>query len=186
MRELEILFSSKARPRLLRFFFLNDKNEFSIKEIKEKTGIGTLTLKRELNLLFKAHFLKKKRKNKGIFFFLNKEFSFFDEFKKIFFKFSPLSFEKIKKMFKSQNLYLLVVAGEFLSEEKSPVDLLIVGKKRSAPKKIIKKIEQIYGKEIRWAYLTKKEFDYRFQMRDKFLRDIFDFSHKILIKKEKK
>lgn len=186
MRELEILFSSKARPRLLRFFFLNDKNEFSIKELKEKTGIGISTLKKELNLLVKAHFLKKKKKNKGIFFFLNKDFPFFDEFREVFLKFSPLSFEKIKNMFKSQNLYLLVVAGEFLSEEKSPVDLLIVGKKKNPPKKIIKKIEQIYGKEIRWSYLTKKEFDYRFQMRDKFLRDIFDFSHKILIKKEKK
>jgi len=61
-----------------------------------------------------------------------------------------------------------------------------VGRKKSAPKKIIKKIEQIYGKEIRWCYMTKKEFDYRLQMHDKFLRDIFDFSHKVLIEKKRK
>jgi len=185
MRSLEVLFSSKARPRLLRFFFLNDKNDFSLNEIKKRTGIGLSTLKKEINVLLKSNFLEKKRKKRTTFFSLNRNFPFFSDFKRIFLKIKPLSFEQIGKMFKKSRPYLLVVAGEFLSEEKSPVDLLVVGKQKRPPQREVKKIEQIYGKEIRWSYMTKEEFDYREQMHDKFLRDIFDFSHKILIIKKR-
>ena len=46
-------------------------------------------------------------------------------------------------------------------------------------------MEAEIGKELRYAVLNTKEFIYRLDMYDKFIRDILDYPHERLIEKIK-
>ncbi|MEK7134977.1 MAG: hypothetical protein AAB735_01015, partial [Patescibacteria group bacterium] len=49
----------------------------------------------------------------------------------------------------------------------------------------IKKLEAEIGKEISYALMTTKEFHYRYDMYDRFVRDLLDFKHEKLLNKLK-
>jgi len=44
-------------------------------------------------------------------------------------------------------------------------------------------LESEVGKEIQYAFMETKEFEYRYQMFDRFVRDIFEKPHEKLINK---
>ena len=77
----------------------------------------------------------------------------------------------------------MICSGMFLKEVKSPIDLLVVGSKikKSEISRTIKKIEGDVGKEIKWSLMAVEEFNYRFEMNDRFLKEIFDHAHKKII-----
>ena len=55
--------------------------------------------------------------------------------------------------------------------------------KQSRLDNIVKTIESEMGKEIRYATFETSEFNYRYSMFDKLIRDILDFPHEKIINK---
>ena len=80
---------------------------------------------------------------------------------------------------------LLVLSGMFLNNEDGRVDLCLVGDKMKKPviDKIVKGIEDDMGRELIYTVLETEEFLYRNGTGDKFIRDIFDYPHEIIIDK---
>jgi len=64
---------------------------------------------------------------------------------------------------------------------------LIVGDKIKSSKfdRFLKELEAEVGREINCAIMTTKEFYYRHDMYDRFIRDLLDFKHEKLINKLK-
>ena len=80
---------------------------------------------------------------------------------------------------------MVIVAGVFIQNPDSRVDLLIVGDnlKRGSIDRIVKTMEAEIGKELTFASFETADFHYRLGMYDKLIRDILDYPHQKLLDK---
>jgi hypothetical protein len=80
------------------------------------------------------------------------------------------------------NVKLIIVAGVFIDEVDSRVDILIVGDKlkRKNIEQVLRRLEAELGKELVYGVLDTPEFEYRFGIYDKFIRDIIDYPHLVV------
>ncbi len=101
---------------------------------------------------------------------------------------TPDFYEFLKKIFKQlKGIKLLLILGFFVKEDDSAVDLLIVADKTGAVKikSKVNQLESQFGRELKYALLSLSEFNYRYSMFDKFLRDILGGPRKTIINKLK-
>jgi DNA-binding transcriptional regulator YhcF (GntR family) len=183
-QELEVLFNSKGRPKVLKLFFQNQATLFSVKDVAKKSQITPATAKKELEQLRRIKLLERKKQKRNIFYELNNAFPFLNELKTMVLSAPPISASEIKRMFeKLPRVKLFVMAGKLLREKKSPVDFLIVGDNipKSKAAQIVRKIESNVGREMEWSLMPTEEYKYRYQINDRFIRDIFGYRHKMLI-----
>jgi hypothetical protein len=99
---------------------------------------------------------------------------------------SPLQDQIIARKFnRLGKVKLLIVAGVFIQEKDSRVDVLIVGDnlRRGAIDTTIKEIEAELGRDLTYSVFETKDFQYRLGIYDKLIRDIIDYPHKKLINK---
>ena len=80
---------------------------------------------------------------------------------------------------------LIIVAGIFLDEHASRVDVLLVGDKLKKPiiEGVLRRLEAELGKELTYGIMETPDFEYRFGIYDKFIRDIIDFPHLVVLNK---
>jgi len=85
------------------------------------------------------------------------------------------------------NIKFAVASGVFINEENCRIDLMVVGERINQNKlnNFIRKTEQHIGKEINYVVFSQKEFGYRMDVRDRFVRDILEEKHEVLIQKIK-
>lgn len=210
---LEKLMGGVARVRATRFFLENPDQVVTSQELAKLSAISIVSARREIRFLRLIELIapakrvdeiitrKKTRKKKISGFRFVPTFPLTGPLRNLLIGASPVSREKIVRYFKNRNgVQLVVVGGAFVnvalsSEDAIPlseylelehaIDLLIVGQrtKRGACEPLIKKLEAEMGRELAWALLTPAEFEHRMAMHDKFLRDLFDYPHEILINK---
>ena len=92
----------------------------------------------------------------------------------------------LSRLSSAGKLKLVALSGIFLRVgEPGRVDILIVGEDMNHRKidRALHAIESEMGKELQYTAMDSREFEYRFGMHDKFLRDIFDYPHEKLINK---
>jgi hypothetical protein len=77
----------------------------------------------------------------------------------------------------------MVVSGVFIGDDKSRVDILLVGDKlkKNILQQVIKGLEAEIGKELDYVVFDTNEFKYRLDMYDKLVCDILDLPHESLI-----
>lgn len=175
-----------------------------MKEVSSRSKVPLGLARQEVSYLMGLNFIKRgklellieKKKGKKVFtkklkiagFFLNKNFAYIESLRNLLIDYKFLKRGEIIKRFRRVgNLKLLVIAGVFIKDENSRADILIVGDhlKRNVIERSLKNMEAEIGKELRYAVLNTKEFIYRLDMYDKFIRDILDYPHERLIEKIK-
>jgi predicted transcriptional regulator len=168
---LKAIFSSKARIKLLSAFLLNPDEEYFIRELTRKLDEQINSIRRELDNLKKMGLLKSRVKNRKKYFYTNKDFLIFGELRDIFLKAMHNDSDLIKNISKMDEVELLLLSGIFVGEE-SAVDLLIVGDiDKDKLHKLLSESSKM-GKDIKFTSLTKRDFLYRLECKDKFIRDI--------------
>ena len=195
---LEQLFESQVKVKLMKFFFRNADNMFQIKDIfrKLRAGIG---LRREMKKLEKAGLIIEKkawlsfpRKRGGVkklrktVYCINQNFDFFEELKNLVLKSTISSRDELmNNVRKIGNVKLLALSGIFKGDGEAKADLLIVGDKINQRKfsAFLKDLEAEVGKELKCALMTAREFNYRYDMYDRFVRDLITGKSEILINK---
>jgi hypothetical protein len=182
MNVLEKLLGGQARVRILRLFLLNPTTRFSSREISEKSRVKGSALRSELLALQKIKFL---RKQKGLL-RLSTSFEFLSPLKNLLLATEPFKDEEIVARFKNGGrIKLVLIAGIFTQggENGSRVDILLVGDnlKRGKIERALHDMESEVGKELSYAIFDTKEFKYRMEVYDKFVRDIMDYPHKVLL-----
>ncbi len=185
---LDILFDSPVRTRLLKLFLYNPEENFESKIISKKLNLKSYQTNKHLNDLVALEFLIRKNIKDKKTFRINQGFEFYDELKELVAKASPASKEKMLSRLKSLGkVKLALLAGVFINSDTSRADILIVGDNIKPAKfnGFIKNLEAEVGKEINHALMTTKEFYYRHDMYDRFIRDLLDFKHEKLINKLK-
>jgi len=181
---LEKLFHSKAEVKIIRLFLNNTEEKFSVSEVAEKTKTDASTVRKELNNLEKATFLASAKKNQKSYYNLNGHFIFLDELKRLFFKATPSSSDRIKaRILKLGHIRLALIAGALINSEKGRVDILIVGDgiNKTRLLEFLSDLESEVGRGLRYVYMSTDEFKYRRNMFDKFVIDILEAPHKVLV-----
>ena len=126
------------------------------------------------------------KKVKTVGWYLNEKFPYLLAIKNLLTVASlDIDTELIKKIGVAGKIKLLLVAGVFIQDWESRVDILAVGESMSSAKfdNIIKGIEAELGRDISYTMLDSAEFDYRLHIHDKLIRDILDCPHRVLIDK---
>ncbi len=199
---LEKLFGSAAKVKLIKLFLLNPEVAFDVAQASERSKVSRGIARKEIVNLEKIKFLRKKsyikefkrQKNRRMQisrkrtngWTLDQKFPYIEPVKSFLSSINPFSHKDIiKRISRSGKIQLLIVSGIFIKNNDSRVDLLIVGDnlKQNQLDNTVKTIESEIGKEIRYAVFETSEFNYRYSMFDKLVRDILDFSHKKIINK---
>ena len=182
---LDKLFGSSLRLKIIRLFMLHPEEFFNNKEVAKRVRSSAAAARREITLLKNIDFIvfeKQKKKTRGAK--LNPFFPFLNGLKGLVLdSFSVSREEIIRKIKKLGRIKLIIISGIFLQNKGSRLDLLVVGDgvKKGVMEKVLKWLEAEIGKELNYAFLGEKEFLYRLEMYDKFIRDILDYPHEKLL-----
>lgn len=182
---LEQLFGSRTRDKLLKLFLENPDRQFFVRELTREINERIHSVRRELDNLTKLGLLFSKRVDQKLFYLVNRNFVLFDELTALIKKSKSL-IEKIiqEKLKKLDGLRYMALTGRFVEDESMPTDVLLVGKISSeALLKFIKDLEKLYQKEIRYTYLTSREFNIRKDLTDKFLYSVLNGKKIVLLNK---
>ena len=183
MGVLDKLFGSHARVRLVKLFYLNPEALFAVKDVARRAHISPALARREIRLLSDVGFIKRKKLTG---YELNPSFSLFEELRDLVLTVAPLSKQElIARLRRVGVVKLVVLSGIFLKRGDSRIDMLIVGDriKKGQLDWTLKGVEAEVGKELAYAILDTADFKYRLGMNDKFVRDVFDYPHEIVLDK---
>lgn len=170
---LEPIIPSKTRRKILALFFQNPQESFYLRKIVRQVNEEVNAVKRELDILSTAKVLIKEKRLNKVFFALNKNWRFYDEFLRIFaktnqladliyanlskigkIKYIALSMKYVKKIpIKNEEIYLLFVG------------LIVVPEVQS----LITQAEKEFGQEINYTIMTEEEFIFRKKNNDPFI-----------------
>lgn len=185
---LEQLFDSPIKVRLLKFFLRNPEQSLVLKDIVRKVRGNSAVCSRQLKKLESIKFLNVRVKNGKKHYSVNPGFDFYDELGSLVLKSSPASKEKILKRLRVLGrIKLAILSGIFINSENSRIDLLVVGDaiKKKKLSDFLKDLEAEVGKEIDYVLLSTKDFKYRYDMFDRFVRDVLEKPHEKLVNKLK-
>lgn len=191
METLEKIFGSIEKVKIMKLFLFNPLSCFDPKSVARRVKAKEKNVKRELVSLEKIKLLRKRdtrnesgRKVGG--YVLNPVFMYIGALQEFLLKVSPFTnSELVKKLSNAGRLKLVVVSGVFLNDQDSRVDILVVGDKlkKNILEKMLLEVEADLGREIKYAVLDGKDFEYRLSIGDKLVRDIFDYKHEVIFNK---
>lgn len=163
---------------------MNPSEEYFIRELTRKLDEQINSVRRELDNLRKAGFLKAKTKNRKKYYYINKDFLLLDEFRSIIVKTSSSDQTMAKDIAKLGNVKLLALSGQFVNLETDSVDMLIVGE-IDKEKLSTYLNQQVRSKRpVRFATMSEDDYKYRLNCKDKFVQDIIgNPQNKLPIKK---
>jgi predicted transcriptional regulator len=189
---IEQLFGSKTRVKLLQLFYSNPNRSFYVREITRRIDEQINSVRRELANLLSIGIISSETTNNKLYYEVNQNFEFYDSLSQMFG--APKSkresaADEPEDADQSQlkplgRVDLAVLTGKFTRDERSGVDLLVVGDINNAQiKKYVEQLEQKEGKQIQYAVMTTKEFAYRKQINDRFLSTVLESKKQILVDK---
>src|SRR3990167_6557676 len=88
---LDHIIPSQTRIKILELFFHNPENSYYLRKVVREVEKEVNAVKRELDILEAEKVLFKERRLNKVFYSLNKNYVFFDEFVRIFTKTSTLA-----------------------------------------------------------------------------------------------
>jgi len=183
---LEKLFDSPVKVKLLKLFLRNPDQFLTLSKVRKRTKSDLSACRSQIIKLESIKFLKSRVKSKKKEYTVNPAFDFYKELSTLVLKSSPASKKKILKRIRGLGkINLAVLSGVFMNTDIARVDLLIVGDgiKNSKLSSFFKDLEAEIGKEIDYVVLSTKDFKYRFDMFDRFIRDVLEKPHEKLINK---
>lgn len=193
---LEKLFGSVAKVKIMRLFLFNPSDTFDLAEIVRRCKVPAYAARQEIATLekiglakrrsfFKDHEIgrgKGKRviRRRATGWTMNESFEYLESLQNLLIQVSPLrNTEIVKRLSRVGKLKLVIVSGVFINNYDTRIDLLVVGDnmRKGTLENTVKTIESEIGREIRYAYFETPDFQYRYGIYDKLIRDILDYPH---------
>lgn len=189
--------------KIMRYFLHHEDSVVSLHDVAEKTKSKSILARKEITTLISIGFLEKKRTRtvtggtskkspsrvkEVLGFCLNRDFPHNQALKDLLFDFELLDKKELSNRFKPiGRIKLFIVAGVFTGDPKSRVDMLIVGESIKRPKaeKVFEALSAELGRDVVYSLMDVEEFEYRYKMYDKFIRDIMEMEHETVIDKMK-
>ncbi len=198
---IEQLFGSKTRVKLLQLFYSNPNRSFYVREITRKIDEQINSVRRELANLLSIGIISSDTTNNRLYYEVNQTYNYYEPLKAIFGQqevpatatatqpkpqmrkavvLNPEQ-EKLKAL---GNVEVALYTGQFTRDESSGIDALIVGDvNQHALQKFMAELEAQEGKEIRYTLMPPQEFNYRRQIKDRFITTVLASKKQVLIDK---
>jgi predicted nucleotidyltransferase len=168
---------SKARQRLLVFYFTNPTARHHLRDLAERLGIDPSNLSKELVRLEAEGLFRSDVSGRQKYFQLNREYALFDEVRGIVTKTIgavPLIARSLKRIEGLREAYLYGSFARDQQDTSSDIDVLLIGAPREEIlAEAVRKLERQLGREINYTVLTPKEFESRRARKDSFLEDVW-------------
>lgn len=185
----------------MRLFLMNTEEVFDKTEMGKRSKISGDTLRKEVKLLEEIGLIKSRivvkmrpkasgkdgalEKKKVTGYGLNVSFPYLTPLKSLVTEIA-LGKEDVAGRFRNcGQMKLIIVSGIFIDESDSRVDILIVGDKLKKPviEGVLRRLEAELGKELTYGVMETTDFEYRFGIYDKFIRDVIDYPHLVVLNK---
>lgn len=190
MAALSDFLVSKVRVKLLKVLLEDPTEMYHVRELVRRTNEEINAVRRELSRMEEAGMVKKEKRGNRLYYWFNKEYSFFEELLRLVCKTTGLGMAIRKNRGKLGKISFVMFSGEFVrhAERKNneQVDVLVVGD-IVLPElaTLIRQEEKKRGKEVNYTPMSKEEFDFRKSRRDPFLLGILTGSRIMIIGDEK-
>ncbi len=202
MKILAELFGNDTKVKLMRLFLFNPDITYSSAEITERSRSKSKDVRKELLNLIKVGIIKKKtvsrdvhykkkkkvliKKVQDVGYCLDQKFPYLQALRSLLIMVSLHANDDLVKKFSSVGrIKLFIASGVFIQVWDTRVDLLIVGDDLNLNRldTVMKSMEAEVGKEISYSAFETSDFEYRYGMHDRLIRDILDLPHTTLVDK---
>ena len=194
---IDALFGSKTRVKLLHLFLNNPGQPFYVREITRKIGEQINSVRRELANMINVGIITSDSADNKLYYQVDQRYEYYMPLRTIFAdnlvdtKASLSAIENVPSQKYSRmlqgvaGLRLAIFAGILVNGSTTPVDIVLVGDIVSAKVKVlIKSIEKSEGRAINYSLLSYDEFYYRLSVRDRFITEILNDKHSVVIDKD--
>lgn len=186
---IDALFGSKTRVKLLHLFMDNPGKAFYVREITRLIDEQINSVRRELANMLEVGVISSDSADNKLYYEVNQRYQYYVPLRAIF------ADEKVETVVAENGdsqwseelkqlpgVRIAVTAGVLVRGSSSTIDLLLVGNIPTAKLKIaIKTLERSEGREINYATMGYDEFYYRLSVRDKFIVEIVNDKHSVLV-----
>lgn len=185
---IDALFGSKTRVKLLHLFLNNPGKSFYVREITRLIDEQINSVRRELANMLTVGIITSDTADNKLYYGVNQRYDYYVPFRAIF------ADEHMKPAIAKEEggwhhliedlagIRIAISGGIFVKGSASPIDLLVVGDVSAVKlKNVIKQIEKQEGREINYSLLSYDEFYYRLSVRDKFITEILNGKHAVLL-----
>ena len=198
---LEYLFGSRVSARLLKFFFRHPQTAFRVGEVARQIDSNYNTTHSYIKKFEAISLLgvvtpppkaeavpeeepKPKNEEDAKTYMLDSRFPLFEELRILVAKASPIAEgEVVSKLNEVGKVRLALFSGLFVGKDTIPIDLFIVADDVVTPKfeAFVKELEADVGRPLNYTVMDTNEFTYRFNIYDRFVRNVFKHPHLRLI-----
>jgi len=194
---IDALFGSKTRVKLLYLFLNNPGQSYFVREITRKIDEQINSVRRELSNMLQVGIITSDSSDNKLYYQVNQRYEYYLPLRTIFGndvtapqELSVKSDDTVVEKYRSMllditGLRLAIFTGVLVIGSNTAVDILLVGNIASAKiKSLMKNIEKSEGREINYCVLSYDEFYYRQSVRDRFIYEILNGKHKVIIDKD--
>lgn len=190
---IDALFGSKTRVKLLHLFLNNPGKSFYVREITRLIDEQINSVRRELANMLNIGIITSNTADNKLYYEVNQRYEHYVALRAIFADQQTKTATSIKTANDWQPIIeqlpgvrIAVAAGVLVEGSGGKVDLLLVG--TIAPTKLksaIKAVERLEGRELTYSTLQYDEFYYRLSVRDKFITEILNGGHQVVVDTDK-
>ena len=170
---LKDIIPSKVRRKILELFFQNIDDSFYLREIVRKVEEEVNAVKRELDILHGAKVLTRERRMNKVFYTLNRNYQFFDEFLRIFTKTTTLAQLVGKNLSKLGKIRYISISTKYSRKQSIKEDeiyvlfvgIVVVPEVDS----IMNEARKSFGWDINYTVMTDDELKFRKKNNDPFI-----------------
>jgi predicted transcriptional regulator len=191
---IDALFGSKTRVKLLHLFLNNPGQSFFVREITRKIDEQINSVRRELSNMLEVGIITSDSSDNKLYYQVNQRYDYYIPLKSIFgdgvddkktvaVESVDSSVEKYGPEIRDiSGLRLAIFSGVLVKGSNTAVDVLLVGNVAPARvKALVADIEKSEGHEINYSILPYDEFYYRLSVRDRFITEIINGKHQVII-----
>lgn len=170
---LQHIIPSKARRKILEFFFHHPSENFYLRKVVREIDQEVNAVKRELDILTEEKLLLRERRLNKVYFSLNKNYQLYDEFLRIFAKTNKLATSIHNNLSKIGKIKFIAVSTKYpknLVIKDDEIYLILVGIVVVVEiESVIKEVEKEFGRPINYSTMTESEFLFRKKNNDPFI-----------------
>jgi predicted nucleotidyltransferase/predicted transcriptional regulator with HTH domain len=177
MHDYMLELRSKARRKLLAYYFTNPAARHHLRDLAARLKVDPSNLSKELGRLEREGLFRAEVNGRQKYFQLNRSYPLFNEVRGIVWKTIgavPLIAGSLKKIKGIGEAYLYGSFARGKQDAASDIDVLVIGTPRSdALAEAVRKLERQLGREINYTILAVKEFKSRRERKDGFLSNVW-------------
>lgn len=170
---LRHIIPSRTRIKVLQLLFHNPTENYYLRRVVREIGEEVNAVKREFDILVDEKLVTREKRLNKVFFTLNKQYEFYDEFLRIFTKSDPFAqaiMQSLPKLGRIKYIALSIKYSKRLPIKEDEVYVLFVGL-IVVPEieLLIAEAEKNFGREINFTVMNEDEFIFRKRNTDPFL-----------------